>query len=518
MSPYRSRLGPDTGSSFVQYAGVLVVIGALCASAFTAVSDGTEMGDRVRTGTTESFCGAFAAIGLDVECDLEDGDGDGDGDGETSPFDEGNAPRCTLTQNQRDQSIHATAWYVSLEQSAGDNIREQLDPQTGERRSVYTTSGRTRAGGSFSNEQDLDDIHEQLDGKNKPEWEAFIRGGGGFDLNYYIHGDNSHEEAQEIREERRGAGWQRWLAAATGGGGAAMEGLAGEAAKGLEKGWTWLTGGDTEDVDEKYDEELPNSVTLDLSAQAGGSASYSPNLPGVLDGEIKGEAELTGSNQVEIHDDYRRTHWTTFDVNGNLQGEGGMDFSSVLPAEAKAWGRAAGGGKVVQRTRFDEDGNPQFVDFQLETMYDLRGGGRAGANFDEMLPDGTELNSTELNKYWVDKDRGRINHNFRLDLEDPDNRAAFEEVYNTDTGMMAIPRPDALANPQRSADFGQHLGENAVETRDIYSEEWHLGTNTSLERPGWGGGVDSDSVDSTLESSHIRRNGEPNPEWEERDC
>ncbi|RNL83500.1 hypothetical protein [Halostreptopolyspora alba] len=508
MSRFRIRPGSDTGASFVQYAGVLVVIGAICAAAFVSVADSTEIGDRVKGGVQEAFCNALSSIGLDVECDFGEGDA----------ADEPNAPRCTLGQTERSESIHATAYYVSLGQSGGDNIRHQVDPQTGVNRSIYTTSGRTRLGGAFSNEQDLDDVHEQLDSKNKPEWEAFIRGGGGFDLNYYFEGENARDDAEQIREDRRGSWWQRWLAATGGASGAAIEGLAGEAAHQIERGWAWVTGGDTDAVDDKYEEQLPDSVSIDLSAEAAGSASYSPHLPGVLDGEIEGGLEGSGGTQLEIHDDFRRTHWTTFSVNGELKGEGGLDFSSVLPAEVKAYARAAGGVELVQRTRFDEDGNPQFVDFRTRITHELRGGARAGANLEEVLPKGTALESTELAQYWMNSSRGRLSHNFRLDLEDPNNRSAFEEVFNTDTGMLAIPRPEALANPQRSAELGQHLAENSIETFDVYSQDWSLGTDTSLERPGWGGGVESETVESTLESSEIRDNTVPNPEWRERDC
>ncbi|MDA8372068.1 MAG: hypothetical protein M0026_19690 [Nocardiopsaceae bacterium] len=494
LRPHRLRGSTrnDSGASFLEYSGALVLVGVIVATVFALGVTGVS--DRIVQGLGIAICRAFGG----TDC----------GSLNTDPAIP-NDLVCNVEIGTRNQAINGSFRNIRVEQGAGDTLLLRRNPVTGEEAAIYTTRGSTSVGVEAANQEEL--LEElQKGGNNKPNWEVFAQGGPGLSLNYDFKGENAHDEARETRENLRGAAWQRWLATAGGTHGQALEGAIKESARWVEKGWTWLTGGDQEQVDQKYEDILPDSVTIDLNAQAGGNIDYQFNNSRAVSLGVGGSLEGSYINSVRVSRDFERMHTVAFQVDGDLKGQAGLDFSSVVPVKIAAELQAAGGGRVLQRTMFDSDGNPTNVDFEIQ--YEYGAGVTVGAEGDfpgDMEPDislGRDI-------------RKRVMNRFSLDLTDPQNLAAVEGLYNLSNGFAAIPDPTAFTDPGgTAADLAERFDTAGEQTRWYYDVEGETGVDGGLKKGGFGVGWDSEESTAELTDAYYRNNADPSGRWHELQC
>ncbi|MBB6170643.1 hypothetical protein HNR23_000703 [Nocardiopsis mwathae] len=494
----------DRGSSFIEFAGATLLIGTLCAFVLFSVGGAGGLGETIRNGINDSICRAFTGLGLG-DCELSE---------QAAPPPQP-PPICDVRTASRDRSLDGSFRNVRVEVAAGDQIVYQTDPVTGEPRAVYTTTGNSSVGVEASEKTEIGDL-DRLLGQEKSSYEAFIQGGLGMHLNYEFEGADAHQQAEAMQELRRGNAFQDWAAVAMGTQGVAAEAGAGELARGIERGLTDFFGGDTDAVDRKYEQLLPDSVTVDLNMSAGAQGGLGLEGGG-LGAEVSAGLEANASNQVKIDRDMNRTHTMSMSLDAELKLEGTADYSGALPASVSAAAEAAGGAGLTQRTQFDSDGNP--VQAEIEIEYELGYSVGMSGEIELDLPEGVEIENPLSDDIELAGEHVRVRQTLSLDLTDDANREAYEQAFNTDTGFAAIPNPVAMADLDNARGLGERFAEDGTQTQTVYNVDKDDGDGYGASRGGFGGSLNTESTEeSELLSMHHRDNRQPGARWEEVDC
>lgn len=524
---FGQRRSDDAGGQLVEWS-VLSVLAAAVLVSLTLVLAPASLTDPLES----AVCQLFSAQEDKSDCG---GGNRADNDNSGKP-----PPDSVLCANQmliRTESLNGVFRNVRLEQGGQDFVTYQTHPVTGEKKAVYSTRSMTSVGLEVSNGPII-----RQEETNKPQWDVFAQGGVSGQYNYKFNGENAWEKASKTREVKRGSELKRW-AAATGG---VITPLANTAvtkvSHGVEWVWSKVTGGDTDKVNAKYDRFTPDSVTLDVNAKAAADLSYSAefgNKSGSKSGSGSGsesgseeegegtqallEAHLEGThrNSVKIEKDNSKTHEMWFRVDSDLKAKTGIDFGNMLPAEAQAGISAGGGGRIVQRTKFDSEGNPKQVD--LEVRYEGGLGAVLSGNPKELGTEnkedpGMDSKSLEANK----KGRKRAQYTYSLDLTKKENLEAYNRVFDTSNGYMALPDAGGWSEDSKREDgfskLSKKIGENGHQTYSTYDLKSEEGVDKNFKKSGTGVGVNSSETESKLTGFYYRDNAAENPQWQEYEC
>ncbi|TQN30910.1 hypothetical protein FHX37_0798 [Haloactinospora alba] len=512
---FGQRRSDDTGGQLVEWS-VLSVLAAAVLVSLTLVLAPASFTEPLES----AVCQLFSADEDESDCG---GGNSADSDDSGKP-----PPENVLCANQmliRTESINGAFRNVRVEQGGQDFVTYQTQPATGEKKAVYSTRSMTSVGLDVSNAQKLKQMQS-----NKPQWDAFVQGGISGQYNYEYEGKDAWDKASDTRETKRGSGFKRWSAATGGIVTPAVDSAITNVSHGLEWAWSKVTGGDTEKVNAKYERLTPDSVTLDINAKAAVDMSYSADLgsssgsgppPGTESGEkkpgasalLEGHLEATHRNSVKIDDEFNRTHEMWFRVDGDMKAKAGFDFGDLLPAEAQAGVSAGGGGRIVQRTKFDSEGNPQRMDFEV----------RYEGGFGQVLsgnPAAPDMDNKSLE--YSEKGRKRAQHTYSLDLTKDENLEAYNKLFDTSTGFAALPAAKHWTDKSELADdaidFSEKVAENGHQTYSTYDLESEEGVDTSLKKAGTGFGVNSSNTESDLTGFYYRDNAADDPQWQEYEC
>lgn len=203
------------------------------------------------------------------------------------------------------------------------------------------------------------------------------------------------------------------------------------------------------------DERVPDKLVAKVGVRAQGNVSADS-------GHVGGAAQATLSETGTVTHDVE-TGARTFQVGlkGNGVVAGGLE-SNQLPVELKGMlgGTASGSLKV----KFDASGEPQTLVTTTKTGYSY--GAEGGANAEA-------LEAPDVNDLSVSEQRGRLDvKEARLDLTVPENRAAFEEVFQPVGETMVVPKsqsPDSyMDNVQGLAD---RYAEDGLFVRSTYDRD-----------------------------------------------
>lgn len=171
------------------------------------------------------------------------------------------------------------------------------------------------------------------------------------------------------------------------------------------------------------DERVPDKLVAKVGLRAQGSVSADTGHAGGA-----AQATLTETGTVTYDVD---TGERTFQVGvkGNGVAAGGLE-SSQLPVELK--GMLGGTASGSMQVKFDADGKPKTL--VMSTKHGYSYGGEAGLN-------GEAIGAPDMQDLSASKQGGQLDvKKARLDLTVPENRAAFERVFQPVGGTMVVPK------------------------------------------------------------------------------
>lgn len=426
----RAAVHGERGQTSAEYVGMLFVLVAVIAALLVAAPG---IGDTVAGGIRTAICRITGG-----DCALDDIDRV--------------RLACVTSAENRDNSLGINLRVVQLANDANSGIQaiNVPDPSNPEGfRTIYrvTTESDTRAG-----------VGTLLD-NGRFNFEAAATGGLGGRAQYDF--DNL-DDAESFLSDRRGTVRQA-LALVGGTPFGGIEQLADGAnrgARGAVDGFTnFVTFGNGTNLSEGGPPTPDRvSVTLDLEADAAGGVDLGQrgsDQDGSIaaSGGLEGEANIGGiltwdlENGGYIHEGYAS-------AGGGLSGE--------LTAQPPGTGDALDarlGGTIGEnrgfryRVRFDEHGEPAQFTWVTESGSTREGEATLSAGgTSDGLRDGGDLGTSASDGELEVTER-------HIDLRDPENRAAFDEVFNTSTGL-ALPDPTGLG---QIGDLNDRLDADGVE-------------------------------------------------------
>lgn len=304
-------------------------------------------------------------------------------------------PKCTTATRDRTVGAAATVFFVKGGHDDKYTIVEYGDG-TAEVR--LADSYQLGVSGTLGAKVDLAAIAKEL--KAKGYAEGSLSGTGGYQTVYTFP---SHEAAEAWVDRNRGV-----LDHIT-------NAVGGVTADALDQGLNWIkrkTGWGNQD-----DARAPDAVVVDLGAQATVGGGYGLSTLAGVSGDGKGV--VNGS--LKINSDGTQEFTGSFDVEGNANG-----------ALAFVTGKLGFTGSAQYVVSYDKDGNPT----QLTIVGEYGGNGGIGTE-----KAGLPVSKGGNVSYGGKGDKGsKTNHSYTINLENPANRAAFEQAFVT-AGPVALPRP-----------------------------------------------------------------------------
>jgi hypothetical protein len=404
----RVRAGGDTGAASLEYAGILTVVGLVVgALILTATPIGGALKSRV-CEALDASCGNVAA---------------------QERFDK--LAKCVVRRDDRTLAFGGNVRFVNVDRKDGDRFAVNSDGSAS-----ITLSQSTAAGVGITGKT------VKKGGKDTPfSVDAKIQAAG--DVAYVYNVPESwggEDTAQQILDDKAG-GIDRygnlilgpWATSAA-------EGV-NRLADGVGTGVRWVldkTGIDDESAEERAARERAESLSqadaIQVSLGLQGSASVSGDA-GLVKGSASGTAAAKGTVQVSLNgsgeDKASNSFTATVDLKGTLEGVVGWPGDG-RPGQAPTGdippflsGALVGGALWSYRVDYDNDGNPTKLTLTTEQSGQFQGGlkppkvGLPGGN-------GVSING---------KANGAVGsmsvEEVVLDLTDPANRAAFDDLFLT---------------------------------------------------------------------------------------
>jgi hypothetical protein len=352
--------------------------------------------------------------------------------------------RCTLATRDRTVGASATAFFVKV---GHDDKYVVTTFGDGTAEVALADSYQAGVSGTAGEKVDLAALSEQL--KAKGYAEGSLLAVGGYQTVYKF---DSAADAEAWVDRNRDV-----LSHVTN----AALGPAGDL---MDQGLNWLSR--TTGIGDQDDARAPNATVIDLGVQGAGGAGYGASTLAGVDAEAK--ATVKGS--LRLNDDGTQAFTGSFEAEGS--GTGSLAFIS---------GKLGLAGKGAYTVSFDEAGNPTA----LTVVGEYGGTGGLGS-----LKSGLPVGGGGKINYGGNGDTGsKVNHSYTLNLENPANRAAFDQAFVT-AGPVVLPRPTTgylpapggglLPDPAELA--GQlgplvdRMGQDAVYVRSEYDTSSSGGT------------------------------------------
>lgn len=304
-------------------------------------------------------------------------------------------PKCTTATRDRTVGAAATVFFVK---GGHDDKYVIIEYGDGTAEVRLADSYQLGVSGTLGAKVDLAAIAKEL--KAKGYAEGSLSGTGGYQTIYTFP---SHEAAEAWVDRNRGV--LDHIANAVGG----------VTTDALDQGLNWIkrkTGWGNQD-----DARSPDAVVVDLGAQATVGGGYGMStLAGV---SADGKGVVNGS--LRINGDGTKQFTGSFDVEGNANG-----------ALAFVSGKLGITGKAQYVVSYDKSGKPT----RLTVIGEYGGNGGIGTQ-----KSGLPVSQTGKASYGGKGDKGtKTSHSYTLNLENPANRAAFDQAFIT-AGPVALPRP-----------------------------------------------------------------------------
>ncbi|MEU8122756.1 hypothetical protein AB0C21_28935 [Spirillospora sp. NPDC049024] len=442
--------------------------------------------------------------------------------------------RCNVSDANRSMGFNAVFRGIRGDLGGKDQIVTQVNPATGEKTAQVTLTGKSGLGletGDRDDVLDLGKLNDKLKaGKNgKVDMSAFVGTntelGFRYDFNESEGGD-PYGRAQNFLDSRRGAYWQRVLSGLGGTTGEATENGAAAAVNAIRKGWARLRGKDTKNLDKEG--LTPTAVTFRIGDEASAGAKWSgkkeaakPKVDLGLEAGLEGKVVASGDVTVVVDDKKNPanngmrifTQKVAIDGNGKIQG--GLDLKRLLPREWEGGPKGSlelgGGVSATQTVIFDRNGNPVRFTLQLDKEWKAGGSVTLGTN-------------QRANQGVKGKGKGVVGHKtstlYSLDLKDPENRAAFDGVFVTAGGMVALPRPQSPSDIGQAFDrFGQAFARHGQIAKFEYDTSGNTieGTaatdETGFKKKGFGVGRSEERTWAKYRSGKYFDNQAPQAGW-----
>ncbi|MBO2458855.1 hypothetical protein [Actinomadura violacea] len=444
--------------------------------------------------------------------------------------------RCNVDDKNRSLGFNLAFRGIRGDAAGKDGIVTQVVPGTGQRTAQVTLTGRSGLGVETGDRTDVGKLGKLNDrlkagGKGKISVSAFAGINTELGFRYDFNGSDGKDPyaaAQKFLDSRRGSTWKRVLSGLGGSEGEAVENGAAEVVHGAKKAWAWIRGKDTRKMDAE-EGQTPTAITFRVGeeATAGGQWSGAKQLGGEKVGlglEAGAEGKQTASGDVTVVVDDKKnpqnngmrifTQRFTLDASGKLQG--GADFGRLFPGAFDAGLKAAleGGAGVAgtQSVTFDRNGVPTRFTLQLDTEW------KGGKSL-------TVKGGPNDKKTGSDKHKGTEGHKtsrlYSLDLTEPENRAAFDRLFVTVGGMVAVPR---LQSPRHLGEALDQYGRAFAAHGQLVQFEYDTSGNTieggsvlgekGIKRKGFGAGMTDDKTWARYRSGKYFDNEAPSAGWQ----
>ncbi|SFN96234.1 hypothetical protein SAMN04489713_103560 [Actinomadura madurae] len=513
-----TRRRHDRGASGLEY-GAVIAVGALVVAVLAYAVSGS-----FRANVEPALCRLFGG-----ECKAQQPT--------ARPLD---WTKCNINDANRSMGFNAAFRGIRGDLAGKDQIVTQVNPATGEKSAQVTLTGKGGLGVETGDRTDvgkLGGLNDKLKaGKNgKIDVSAFAgmntELGFRYDFNESEGGD-PYGRAQRFLDTRRGPTWKRVLSGLGGTQGEALENGAATAVNGIRRGWNWLRGKDSPELDKEG--LTPTAVTFRVGgeASAGGKWSGKKGLDDKDPGRPKadlgldagGEGKATAAGDVTIVVDDKKapqnngmrifTQKFTADASGKIQG--GIDLKRMLPSTWAGGPKTALEGGVgiagTQTVIFDRNGNP--VRFIIQLDKEWKGGGSVTLGGDR-----------KENQGITGKGKSTVGHKtsdlYSLDLTQPENRAAFDRLFMTVGGMAAVPRiqhPEHLgqALDQYGRAFQRHgqLAHFEYDTSGNTIEGSGANGEKGIKRKGFGVGLNNEQTWAKYRSGRYFDNQAPQAGWQ----
>jgi len=440
-----------------------------------------------------------------------------------------NFTKCTIFDQNRTLGFNASYRGIRGENSGKDQLIEQVDPVTGKKTAAVILTGKSGLGVESGDRDDvpiLDDINKRLKRRQRGKFDVSVFAGINGELGSRYDFDDV-EQAERFLNGRRGADWKRVVSGLSGTTGNAVENGLATLNKYVRKGWAWLTGGDPAKV---ADEQglAPNAMIIRLGGEAKGSAKWSGTLgaDNKVQGKASGEAGLNGalSGDLTVFTEGpnrgMRIYTNKGTLDDNLKVDGGLDLSNILPAAAKVQLQGAKGRTVTYTVVFDKEGNPLRVQFQLDT--EVKGGGGVKVG----VPQGKQNDPAKTGEVKGDGNVGRrYSHIYNLELSGPENKEnldAFEGLFATPGGLVAVPRSFSYGDPkyiEQLVKFRTAMDKNGQEVKFEYDTFGAtLGSEGAsgekgIKKKGFGIGWTDETTRARYRSGHYFDRRHPDLGW-----
>ncbi|MFG2085543.1 MULTISPECIES: hypothetical protein [unclassified Spirillospora] len=444
--------------------------------------------------------------------------------------------KCNVNDANSSMGFNAVFRGIRGDLGGKDQIVTQINPATGEKSAQVTLTGKGGLGVE-TGDRNIKGLNDKLKvGQNgKVDMSAFAGFNNELGFRYDFNeseGGDPYRRAEKFLDGRRGGLWKRPLAGLGGTQGQAAENGIATAVNGVKRGWNWLRGKDSKELDKEG--LTPSAVTLRVGGEAmvGGKWSgrkglddKNPNKPKAdLGLEVGAEGKATTSGDVTIVVDDKKkpenngmrifTQKFTLDANGKIQG--GLDLKRMLPREWEGGPKlAAEGGAGIAGTQtvtFDRNGKP--IRFTIQLDKEWKGGLSTTVGGNRKENQGGKVKGKAVQGH-------KTSTLYSLDLNQPENRAAFDRMYMTIGGLVAVPRPQTPGNLSDAADqYGRAFAKNGQIAHFEYDTSGNTiegaGANdeTGFKRKGFGVGVTHERTWAKYRSGKYRDNRAPQMGWQ----
>lgn len=305
----------------------------------------------------------------------------------------------------------------------------------------------------------------------------------------YVYEFENEQAAQEHLDSRRG-GWRRALSL-----------VGGVSNSSVEEGIRWL--GRKVGIGE--DAPTPRTVVVRLDERAEGELGYGG-------GRANAAGRLSQDAGAEVHYDLQTGERTFIAAVG-----GGGGASAWFPVIGGSAGAEARG---IMSVKFDENGEPTRFTFTGEAL--AMGGLEGGGGAENAVLRRLGVTAGNIGGGGSSAAGQRQQVSVTLDLTDPANRRAFDQVFTTPGGVVVAPRTDVSG--EDAGTFLREFGDDGVVVVTNYDEQGQAGSGGGGgerevgARGGsgltFGGGYDSSNRERVLDNARILDMAARNPSFQ----
>lgn len=488
----RRRRTSERGAVTSEFLALFLVVAmALTVTAGTAAKQGALV-KGIQYGLCKVMVQVTQTLGVD-------GAGKGDPCGENPLTGHNDLPLCIIRHQDRLLGVNGTFRFIRGELTGKDTIIDTVDPETGDEKSFVFLKNEAGIG-----------VEAKEGGKGNLV-SKLKKNGLGFDAKAVVQGGtgvvyefDSHEDAQEFLDSRRGNYFTRAAGIITGGKAEALY-------DGVRKGLTEL-GGLVGIGDGEYEGPTPSGVTAELAVQADAGVSFEKGTKKSGPINFRADVRANGRAGGQFRYNFDGTSRLTVRYEGEVAGNGGVGIDKETKKKLPLLGdlsATAGGnlaGAVEYRVKFDKHGNP--TNFILRT--ESGGGWQYKVGADRAHKSGKSQELT-VNTY-------------NLDLTRPENLEAFQESFPAlVTGGPVSP----LALLTNDTPLGRRILDDSVQYRQVFDVEGatYGGKGPSgadekgIKIKGVGIGFNDETTKKTLKSAEYIDHSAPGATWHDlADC